>query len=579
MQNFHISSKKNTPQTEKADDNQIANSAGGFSFGVDKWTQLNRFLILGIEGGSYYASEKYLAKESTAVIEDCIKEDPIRTVDIITDIAVNNRAIKADTCIFSLAVCAASSNDECKAAAYQAVVKVCKIPTHLFHFLTYSKDLRAGFGGSGFHRAIARYYLNTDIKKLGMHVIKYKQRDGWTHKDLLRISHPKTNEPVRQAVLRYASGGLKSLENKVVTRKRGDKSKTFEYESLSDYLPEQIYMHEEAMQLDPNNKNELSKLTKLITDYKLTHEMIPKSGQNYPEVWEALAPAMPLGATLRNLGNFGRSGLLKPAADFVNVIVNKLKDEEAIKRSGIHPFNVLIALKAYSVGGRLKGNKNKFYYSKPEKEWQVVNKVVNALDSMFYRAFDNIQPTGSRILFGIDCSGSMSSPISGNPLISCREGAALMAMVNARVEENYHFMGFTSAGRYTWGKRRSGDDGMADLPIDGNTKLKDAIAAMEKFNWGATDCSLPFKYAQKHNLEIDVFGVYTDSETYDGTPHAHQALANYRKTSGINAKSYVVGMTANKFSIANPRDPRMLDLVGFDPNSPRVISEFISEEL
>jgi len=43
-----------------------------------------------------------------------------------------------------------------------------------------------------------------------------------------------------------------------------------------------------------------------------------------------------------------------------------------------------------------------------------------------------------------------------------------------------------------------------------------------------------------------------------------QALADYRRGSGIDARLVVVGMVANTFSIAEPTDPRMLDVVGFD---------------
>ena len=36
---------------------QVPNSAGGFAWEVDDWARLRRFLILGSEDGSYYASE------------------------------------------------------------------------------------------------------------------------------------------------------------------------------------------------------------------------------------------------------------------------------------------------------------------------------------------------------------------------------------------------------------------------------------------------------------------------------------------------------------------------------------------
>jgi hypothetical protein len=43
-----------------------------------------------------------------------------------------------------------------------------------------------------------------------------------------------------------------------------------------------------------------------------------------------------------------------------------------------------------------------------------------------------------------------------------------------------------------------------------------------------------------------------------------QALRQYREATGIPAKLVVVAMASNGFSIADPNDAGMLDVVGFD---------------
>jgi len=68
--------------------------------------------------------------------------------------------------------------------------------------------------------------------------------------------------------------------------------------------------------------------------------------------------------------------------------------------------------------------------------------------------------------------------------------------------------------------------------------------------------------------------VYTDNETWAGDIHPAQALRDYREHMGIGARLVVVGMTSNGFSIADPNDAGMLDVVGFDTATPHVISEF-----
>ena len=42
-----------------------------------------------------------------------------------------------------------------------------------------------------------------------------------------------------------------------------------------------------------------------------------------------------------------------------------------------------------------------------------------------------------------------------------------------------------------------------------------------------------------------------------------------------DAKLVVVGLTATKFSIADPNDPGMFDVVGFDAAAPQGIADFI----
>jgi 60 kDa SS-A/Ro ribonucleoprotein len=81
-------------------------------------------------------------------------------------------------------------------------------------------------------------------------------------------------------------------------------------------------------------------------------------------------------------------------------------------------------------------------------------------------------------------------------------------------------------------------------------------------------------WAEKQKVDVDAFVVYTDSETWAGSVHPAQALRAYRQARGIPAKLVVVGMLSNGFTIADPNDAGMLDVVGFDTATPPVISDF-----
>ena len=84
-------------------------------------------------------------------------------------------------------------------------------------------------------------------------------------------------------------------------------------------------------------------------------------------------------------------------------------------------------------------------------------------------------------------------------------------------------------------------------------------------------------WAIQQRVEADAFLIYTDSETWAGKTHPTTALQQYRQAFGIGAKLVVVGMVSNGFSIADPNDAGMLDIVGFDTAAPAVMSDFIAE--
>jgi 60 kDa SS-A/Ro ribonucleoprotein len=196
--------------------------------------------------------------------------------------------------------------------------------------------------------------------------------------------------------------------------------------------------------------------------------------------------------------------------------------------------------------------------------WDPLPAVLDALEYAFYASFKNVKPTGQRILLALDVSGSMCAPILNTPL-SAREAAAAMAMVFARTEQGSRFMAF--------------QDDFVDLDITAGDRLEHVLQATSGLPFGGTDCSLPMLWAIENNAAVDCFIVITDNETYAGAMHPHVALQRYRQLMGIEAKMIVVGMTATEFTIADPEDAGMLDMVGFDASAPEIMRQFLVGDL
>ncbi len=181
-----------TPQNQPIPGSgQVPNSAGGYAWQVDDWTRLNRFMILGSENGSYYATEQTLTRESAEAVVRCIEADGLRVVREIVAVSDAGRAPKNDPALFALAMCAGLGDAETRRAALQALPKVARIGTHLFHFAAYVEGFRGW--GRGLRQGIADWYNALPLPALALQVIKYQQRDGWSHRDLLRLAHPCTS--------------------------------------------------------------------------------------------------------------------------------------------------------------------------------------------------------------------------------------------------------------------------------------------------------------------------------------------------------------------------------------------------
>lgn len=529
----HFSTKE-TPQTEPIPGKKmVKDSAGGYAFPVDDWARLNRFLILGTEGGTYYIKERKLTIDSAKAVARLIEKNGPAVVGATLEVSDQGRAPKNDPALFVLAMCAGMGDEQTRTMALAALPKVARIGTHLFHFAKYVKAFRGW--GRGLRNAVKHWYQDKDVDRLAYQAVKYQQRDGWSHRDLLRLSHPKTDNAERNALYKWIVSG--ELELPEPDKWKGNHPLNivagFEYAKKA------------------TSKNEIVNFIQL---YNLPREAIPTDFLTEKVVWDALLEKMPMTAMIRNLGNMGKVGLLKPGNwDVIKKVVTRITDAEILKKARIHPISILAALKIYGEGRGYLG----------KGDWDAVPEVVDALDAAFYLAFDNVQPTGKRIVIGLDVSSSMDwDGINGMPYLTPRDGACAMAMVTFKTEENCAVMAFAHELR--------------KLSMSRHQRLDDVIKHCQGLNFGGTDCSLPILWALQENIEAEGFVIYTDNETWAGSIHPSQALEEYRRKMGIPAKLVVVGMASNEFSIADPTDGGMMDVVGFNTATPAVIGDFIA---
>ena len=532
-----------TPQSQPIPGSgQVANSSGGFTWAVDDWTRLQRFLILGSDSGSYYASPEKLTAENANAVLRCIAEDGARTVREIVEISQSGRAPKNDPALLALALCTAKGDEATRKLALDALPQVARTGTHLMHFAEFVNATRGW--GRGLRRAVGNWYNQKPVRDVAYQALKYQARDGWSHRDLLRLAHPQPASDEHRTLYHWITQGWDSVGP----------------EPHPVGALQQIWAFERA-----KNAKTADEMAMLILDYKLPREAVPTQFLTEKVVWEALLEAMPMTALIRNLATLTRIGLLETRSSATRKVVGQITDGQWLRKARVHPLVILMALKTYASGKSVRGTNS----------WTPVTAVIDALDKAFYASFENVEPTGSRTLLALDVSGSMEmSEIGGMAGLTPRVASAAMALVTAATEPHYEMVGFTCARGNSWGSTD-----VRPLSLSPRQRLDDVVKTVSKLPFGGTDCAQPMLWALKQKKKFDTFIVYTDNETWHGKIHPAQALQKYREETGINARLIVVGMVSNGFSIADPKDAGMLDVVGFDTATPQLMASFMRGEM
>jgi 60 kDa SS-A/Ro ribonucleoprotein len=554
-------STRSTPQSQPAGGATAKNAAGGYVFGIDAMAQLRRFLTLGTTGGTYYTTEQKLTRENADVVISLAKTNPVALVDTLTEISVAGRAPKVNPAIFALAVAASEADEAGRAYALSKLPEVIRTGTHMYLFSGYVENFRGW--GPALRRAVAGWYNGRSVEQLAYQVLKYRQREGWRHADLLALSHPKPNDPLRDHLYRYIVDTM--------TQRDGDRVESIRTKHRAVYQSWDSYDEKYGRDSLPELVNEFieaqaatkaSEWTSLIDrGHGLSWEMLPDAALTNTAVWESLIDkGLPQTALMRQLPRLTRLGLLNSSA-YVKVIANQLADPELLKKGRVHPINVLVAARTYASGQSARG----------DSTWAPHRAITDAFDRAFYAAYGAVEPCGKRLLLALDVSGSMGSAAGGLP-ISCREACAALALVTLNVEKDCEVIGFSDGGqsnRYGFGSNSVA----TRLDISPRRRLDDVCSYTASLGFGRTDCSLPMQWATKEKLDFDAIWTLTDNETWFGSVHPWQALKSYREKYGPTQYG-VVAMTATGRSIADPNDPSQIDISGFDTSVPQVISQF-----
>lgn len=531
--NFFTKKKSGTPQNQPIPGREaemIQGHSGSYTFDAGIWAMLRRCLLIGTAKSTYYAGKKELTDDFANVLTSAIASDPARVAKEIV-YASDGRSINNSAPILALVLLSMGESKEAKQAFQEIFSTVVRTGSHFYEWLSYTKSMR-GFGKVV--RESGKTWLSReDVKGLAYQLLKYQQRQGFTHRDALRLFHVKPPTEEHHQLFEWVVKGWEQLPKEIPNP------------ALA-----QIWWYEWL-------KRNPEQTSQAISQGHLTHEMAAPVGKMDKAAWQLLFEEMPIGAMLRNLGSLTQLDVLQTDGRAnLKRLEAMLNSKERLRSGRIHPIDVLKALKTYKSGGQL---------GRSQKTWQPVPRIVDILEKALEMSFEVVEPTGKVFMHAVDVSGSMSWGVVDSVGLSCCEIATAMALVTAKAEKNYEIRGFATDFRY--------------LGITAKDTFSSALQKSSNQNFGGTDASVAYDWMIKNKFKADVICFWTDSESWAGNKHPSEALAQYRKKINPEVKAVYITLAPYQLTLVDPSDPLSWDMGGFDPGIPRIIQMLANGEL
>lgn len=519
------------------------NSSGGYSFKLEDAKILERWMINGSENGTYYTPENEVTVMGTATLKVVPKA---KIVEIAKDVIENGRAPVLDYAIYCLAYVAYHGNVTEKQLVYSVAPTILTNTPQFTKFLQSYQAIKkietgkSNIGGSGICRAISRWYDNMNAGQMCYQVAKYPQRNGFHHRDLLRLSHIGRTES-NGKTYKLPDDKVSVVQYALWHAKGGDEKPSIITSTNKDH---KHIAGKEAIEKATSLKDAL----KIMEDYHLTHEMVPTKFQGSKDFYEIMLTQSKVYATIRRLGAASAKGVFAPMSALTKEVVKRITDTEALKDQKVHPMRIYDAMTTYQLGRGEKGT----------LVWTPSSEIIAALELAFYNAIGVIPDSGKNILIAVDHSHSMH----GKPL----NFAAAMAAVLVRSQSSCHVIGYASEISTPQITRHMGmnaikaEIGRVGIP-------------------SGTNGALPYMYAQKECKDADAIISITDGFSWQGKTHISIEANKWRSACNKPTGKAVemissMGITSNM----DPLDLNSLMTLCMDAQAAIQTMNFISEK-
>lgn len=267
--------------------------------------------------------------------------------------------------------------------------------------------------------------------------------------------------------------------------------------------------------------------------------------------WTEIARNAAWQMTRMNLNTFQRHGVFQNA-EMVEVIANRLRDREAIKRAKVFPYQLLSA------------------YSAASQNAEIPRAITEALQDALEIATENVPEIKGKVYVLPDVSGSMSSAVTGyrkgsTSTVRCIDVAGLVAASILRKNPLAEVLPF--------------ENDVVKVALNPRDSVMTNANKLARIGGGGTNCSAPLRQLNKAKSQGDLVIYVSDNESWmdskrtwnSGTATMEQW--NEFKSGNKDAKLVCIDIQPYATTQAQERAD-ILNVGGFSDQVFTLISEF-----
>lgn len=167
------------------------------------WGFYTRFLYMGVPADVDLNGGQVAERMSIDFVSEAIRRNPLFTTNLTLARWTEVQREKPIHLVTAYALCCATSSDRHNQQARKSFHTVCQDSRSLLKFVQVYHAYGQSGGGRSLRRLLAEFYLRAQPQWLQEQVTQCFCAYGWSHRDVIQLARPWSDDPKLQAVLNW----------------------------------------------------------------------------------------------------------------------------------------------------------------------------------------------------------------------------------------------------------------------------------------------------------------------------------------------------------------------------------------